>query len=49
MMVLAYIWRIMDIANVIFTGITVIKINEGYVMENFKHLPEPFRIRVIEP
>ena len=20
-----------------------------YIMENFKHLPEPFRIRVIEP
>ena len=22
---------------------------KDYVMENFKHLPEPFRIRVIEP
>ncbi len=47
MMVLAYICELMDIANVIFTGITVIKINKDYVMENFKHLPEPFRIRVM--
>jgi len=23
--------------------------NKGFIMENFKHLPEPFRIRVIEP
>ena len=41
--------ELIGIADVIFTGITVIKINEGLCNENFKHLPEPFRIRVIEP
>lgn len=50
MMVLAYIsGELIGIADVIFTGITVIKINEGLCNGNFKHLPEPFRIRVIEP
>ena len=51
MMVLAYIsGELMNIANVIFTGITVIKINEGLCNGKSLNISlNRFRIRVIEP